>query len=265
MKIVKNILLTALILLIVALGGFGFWLSDKYVVPIIMFHHVDYGDHHELNTVSPQNFEMQMAYLKNHGYHVMTLDELVKAITEHKRLSHKSVVLTFDDGYRNNYIYAFPILKKYQYPATIFIPSDLMNTTEDFLTWDQIKVMASNGISFQSHTRTHIYLPDYPDFNKVKDEIVGSKAVIEEKLGTRVDYFAYPSGGYSDEIINVLKTAGYKGACTTNRGKNRFNTDVFALKRIRFNNKDRDSSLRFKLSGYYNLFRKLRAPNARSE
>ncbi len=264
MKIVKNILKIFAFGIFVLFVGFFSWASDKHVVPIMMYHHVDNKNHHELNTVSPENFEKQMAYLKRHGFHVIRFDELVSATAHHTKLPPKSVVITFDDGYLDNYLYAYPVLEKYQFPATIFVPSDLMNTTEGFLTWDQIKVMMNSGlVSIGSHTRTHVYLPDYPDFKKVEDEVVTSKRIIEEKIGKKVEYFCYPSGGFTYEIKDLLRRAGYKGACTTNRGRDRYNKDVFELKRVRFNNKDYGFSMWMKLSGYNNLFRKSRTPYSR--
>jgi peptidoglycan/xylan/chitin deacetylase (PgdA/CDA1 family) len=207
------------------------------------------------NWVSPENFEFQMNYLKKNGFKVISLDELVESIKSERRLSRKSVVITFDDGYEDNYTNAYPILKKYGFPATIFLVSDSIDT-EGFLTADQIVEMHNNRIDFGAHTRTHAYLPDHSR-EKQLDEIGNSKKILEDKFHFDIDYFAYPNGGFSDDIKSIVQSAGFKGACATNRGFDKFNKDVYELKRVRFSDKDVHLNyLIAKLSGYYNMFRK---------
>jgi peptidoglycan/xylan/chitin deacetylase (PgdA/CDA1 family) len=181
-------------------------------------------------------------------------------LTERREpLPRKSVVITFDDGYTDNYDHAYKILKKYGYPATIFVPSDLVNN-EGYLNWVQMRKMINNGITIGSHTRRHAYLPDL-SIEEQWDEIAASKKILETNLGVAVDYFSYPIGGFNDAIKQLVKKAGYKGATATNRGYDRLNKDVFELNRIRFSDKDhRIDYLWMKLSGYYNLFREAKAP-----
>jgi peptidoglycan/xylan/chitin deacetylase (PgdA/CDA1 family) len=100
-----------------------------------------------------------------------------------------------------------------------------------------------------------VYLPDVHDQSRLEDEIMNSKKLLESNLEAEVDYFSYPSGGYTEEIKELVKKAKYRGACATNRGYDRFNTGVFELKRIRINNHDSPIVMWAKLSGYYNLFR----------
>jgi peptidoglycan/xylan/chitin deacetylase (PgdA/CDA1 family) len=256
----RNKILVGLGIAILVVGVAGsFWLSDRYVVPIMMYHNVQDLDHHEANWVSPRKFEYHMAFLRKHNYNVISLEALVKGTLEGKKFPLKTVVVTFDDGKDNVHTNAFGILKKYNIPAIIFIPSEDMGT-DGFMTADEIKEMASAGIAIGNHTRTQAYLPDL-SLEKQKEEIVGAKDKLEEVLGMNIDYFAYPSGGFSDEIKAVVKQAGHKAACATNRGFDRFNKDVFELNRIRFSNKDNsDVILTVKLSGFYNLFRKRKNP-----
>ena len=255
----RKFLLGCVVLFIMITGGFLFWLSGHYVVPIMMYHNVDTTDVRKANTVSPQNFQRQMAYLKDHGYRVFSFSELVKSVTSDEPLPKKSVVITFDDAYEDNYTHAFEILKEYGYPAIIFAPSDLIGLV-GHLNWDQVEEMAKNGITFGSHTRHHSYLPDL-SIQQQREEIFGSKRLLEERLGVAVDYFAYPIGGFSESIKQIVKEAGYKGAAATNRGYDRFNRDIFELNRIRFGDKDdRNDYLWIKLSGYYNLFRAAKNP-----
>ncbi len=249
-----------LIVFIFFIGScFLLWVSNNYVVPIMMYHNVDNTHYSEGNWITPENFERHMIYLKEHGYNVISLDELVTAIKEKQHISRKTVVITFDDGFENNYTNAYPILKQYGFPATMFIPSDLVNT-KGRLTWEEIKEMAKHGVDIGSHGRVGEYLPSFSK-KRQRDEIFTSKRILEDKLGRKISYFAYPIGGFTQDIKKMLVSAGYKGACTTNRGFDKKNLDVFELNRIKFSNKDNsDIILWAKLSGYYNLFRGYRAP-----
>ncbi len=255
----KKVLLGFLVIILLASGGFYVWLSDKYVVPILMYHHIDHVEQAEANTVTPEVFEKQMAYLKRHDYNVISLDALVTATTAGQTLPKKTVVITFDDANEDNYMQAFRVLRKFQFPAIIFVPSGLVNT-EGFMSWAQIKHMMVHDVSIGSHTHEHMYLPDKPVALQM-EEIFESKRVLERELGTDIDYFAYPIGGFSEEVKGLLKEAGYKGACATNRGYDRFNKDVFELNRVSMRDRDQHPiKLWAKFSGYYNLFRKAKKP-----
>jgi len=259
MRVLKKFFLILIFTAVVALAAGRLWLLPKYVVPIMMYHNVDYVETPEPNTVSPERFDWQMKYLKDRKYNVISLNELVNAIREERSLPRNSVVITFDDGPENNYTYAFKILKKYNFPAIIFMPSRFVDTAK-FLKSAQIKEMLSKGISIGSHTQTHDYLPDLSREKQV-EEIVKSKAELENKFDISVRYFAYPVGGFSEEIKDIVKQAGYKAAVATNRGYDRFNKDVYELNRVRFSDKDdRIDYMFIKLSGYYNLFRKSKSP-----
>ncbi len=259
MRFLKKYLLPIALVLVVVCSGFFVWISGKYVVPIMMYHNVDYTDVLKPNTVSPQNFERQMAYLKEHGFNVLSFENLVRLISENRKIPRKSVVITFDDGYADNYTHAFKILKKYGFPAIVFMPSDLVGR-DGHLTWPQLREMTEHGIAIGSHTRLHAYLPDL-SLEQQREEIFGSKRVLEAQLGVPVKYFAYPIGGFSNAIKEIIRQAGYQGAAATNRGYDRFNKDVFELNRVRFSDKDnRDDYLWMKLSGAYNIFRKAKHP-----
>ncbi len=247
-------------MLVIGSISLTFWVRDRYVVPILTYHHVGIpSGKWRLNTVSSKSFEYQMNFMKRHGFQVISFDDLVEGIKKGHVFTRNTVVLQFDDGYEDNYKNAFPILKKYGFPAMEFLISDTVGVS-DFLTWDQVKEMEKYNFLAGAHTRHHAYLPKVSEI-QAKDEIAGSKKVIEDHLGHSIDYFCYPSGGFTEEVKGLVKEAGYKAAVTTNRGKDRFNVDLYELKRIHMNNTDDRYSgliLWAKLSGYYNLLRQFR-------
>jgi peptidoglycan/xylan/chitin deacetylase (PgdA/CDA1 family) len=261
----RLVLLAVLLLGIFILGAYYFWLAPKYTVPILMYHSIGYEEGSFF--VSPENFNRQMRYLKDKGYEVISLDELVKSIESKKRVRRNKVVITFDDGYKDNFTYAYPVLKRYNFPATIFLITDYIGTKsnpgeKEFMLWEDVVVMSNNGISFGGHTKSHITLGLMVDEKQAFEEIAGSKEALEKKIDGRVDYFCYPVGAFNERIKELVRKAGYKGACATNRGYVKYNRDVYELKRIKVTNSDTNKPFSFwaKLSGYYMLFDRERSP-----
>lgn len=250
----KKILLFVFAVALVS-AGVSLWRASRhYVVPIMMYHHFGVVTRARPDTVSPQRFEWHMAYLKKHRFNVLPLSTVVHMIKEGKSLPRKSVVITFDDGYEDNYLYAFPVLRKYGFPATIFVITDVLNA-KGYLTTAQMKEMLANAIEIGSHTRRHAYLPGIIG-EKLVEEIKGSKEWLEHELGVPIISFAYPAGGFTEEAKQTVQEAGYESACTTNRGYDRFMRDTYELKRVRFSDQDdRSVYLWMKLSGFYNFFR----------
>jgi len=212
----KRITVITVILAIILSSVYFFWLSPQYTVPILMYHR--FGTKESSLFVDPGNFRKQMAYLKHKEYDIITLDELVEGIKSKKKFEHNTVVITIDDGHQDNFVYAYPILKEYEFPAIIFLISNFIDNNADFMTWEDICIMSGNNISFGGHTRNNTYLPSIKKTETLWNEIEGCKSLIESKVGRPVDYFCYPTGGFSDRVKAVVKEAGYKGACTTNRG-----------------------------------------------
>lgn len=242
--------------------GFYLYLEPRYVAPILTYHHIDVREEDPLLGVSPENFRRQMRFLARHKYNVISLTELVQAMTDKKKLPRNTVVLTFDDGREDNYIWAFPLLKKYNFPATIFVIVDSLNKP-GFLNNAQIREMIASGIiDIESHTLSHCYISS-AGAAELEREIGGSKKELESRFNKKVNFFAYPLGAFSPQAQEVVKKYGYLGACTTNKGKVQTwrNDDRFALKRIKV--KDSWPNLFvfwIKLSGYYNLFRSVKTP-----
>lgn len=254
---IKAVVFGIIFLGVLFLIGF---VKGQYVAPIIMYHSIDPNATAENRlAITPENFQRQMSFLKNHHYNVLTLESLASLIKEKKRIPSKSIAITFDDGYKDNYFYAFPILKKYNLPATIFIIVNEIGRP-DRLSWDEIKEMQDSGlITFGSHTLGHEHLPDIKSEQDLKKQIFDSKSILEEKLNKKITIFSYPNGGFSDRVRRLVIDAGYKLAVATNPGKKFANDDIFALKRLRISaTSDNLFVFWVEISGYYNFMREHR-------
>jgi peptidoglycan/xylan/chitin deacetylase (PgdA/CDA1 family) len=236
------------------------FLRCSYVPPILMYHAVYPGATYANRlSVSTETFEWQMGYLKQHGYRVIPLEELVALTATHAAIPPKTVVITFDDGYQNDYTYAFPILKKYRFAATIFVIfNEVGRPDNDRLTWEMIKEMRDSGlIYFGSHTLGAEPLINIKSDNELRRQIVESKRALEEKLGKEVKMFSYPEGKISPLIRRMVIDAGYLGAVATHPPKKYGNNDLFALRRVRVSENSRNSIIfSYELSGYYPFFKK---------
>jgi peptidoglycan/xylan/chitin deacetylase (PgdA/CDA1 family) len=224
-----------------------------------MYHSIDEKHRETKLSVSPADFERQMAFLSRNNYVTMWLEDLIKTIEAGKPIAPKAVAITFDDGYENNYTSAFPVLKRYRIPATIFVAANNIGKP-GFLTEEQIREMAQSGIiSIGSHTLHHVYLPSITDPEQLRREIFESKEKLEEITGKRVATFSYPVGGFTPHIRELVKEAGYLGACATNPGKNYPDDDIFALKRVRIS-RTSENMLVFWIesSGYYTFIKEIR-------
>jgi peptidoglycan/xylan/chitin deacetylase (PgdA/CDA1 family) len=261
MRILRNIFISLLVIIVALAAFFHFYIRPRYTVPVLMYHSISEDDPGSMY-VKPENFRRQMDFLEKAGYSIISLEELVEGTNSGRKFPYGTVVITFDDGFEDNYLNAFPVMAKYNFPATIFLITGYVGEKEGYMNWDQVRVMIANGISFGGHTRNNVYLPSLTDNAKLWEEISGSKKDIEQATGSVVDHFCYPIGGFNDNIKNTVKKAGYKGACTTNRGNDRYNKDVFEINRVKITNSDTTKPFNFraKLSGYYNFFRSLRSP-----
>jgi peptidoglycan/xylan/chitin deacetylase (PgdA/CDA1 family) len=203
-----------------------------------MYHYISIppqdADQYRLDlSVTPDNFRAQMAYLAQNGYSTVDLYDLSLAIANKRELPPNPVIITLDDGYRDNYEYAFPILQEFGFKATIFIPTEFLDLgNPNYLTWDMVHEMAAYGIRFEVHSRTH---PDLS--NQERDfliwEILGPQETLAAHLGYTPRYFAYPGGRYDQDVIDILAELDYWGAVTTASGKwNGFN-DRYEWTRMR--------------------------------
>ncbi len=256
----KILIRAFVIILVLIFSGAVFSAPKVYVPPIIMYHSVNLEVRaKDRLTVSVKAFERQMRFLKTHNYNVLSLESLADLIKEKKKIPPKTIAITFDDGYKDNYIYAFPILKKYNLPATVFVIINEVGRS-DRLSWEEIKTMQdSRLITFGSHCLGPEPLVNIKSNRKLMVEIFDSKRILEESLGKKVNMFSYPGGMFDNKIRQLVIEAGYKLAVSTSPGKKFANDDLFALKRLRISaTSDNLFVFWIQISGYYNFIREHR-------
>lgn len=209
-------------------------------VPVLMYHHVqpqsqavDKGQ--TATSVDNGIFDQQIQYLTSQGYTLLTAKELVDALQNKSQTPSKSVVVTLDDGYLDNYQYAYPIFKKYNVKGNFMIATGLVGGA-DYMSWENIKEMAGSGLAyFTDHTWSH-YGVGYGSADKVKYEIITAKQQLQENTGRVVNVFTYPYGSFNDLSISILKQEGFAGAFSTIFGDVQCDSFIMALHRRRIGN-----------------------------
>ena len=186
--------------------------NDKGI-PILMYHSIGF-EQGNLAKVTKDNFKEQMKYLKDNGYVTLTLNDAYDFFISNKPVPEKSIVLTFDDGYEDNYVEVLPIIKEFKFKATIFVITDLVDKNPDYMTSVQLKEMQDNGFDIESHTTNHENLKE-SSYEKQVKSLQDSKASLEKTLGKKIEYLAYPYGEYSNETLNAVTQVGYKMAVGT--------------------------------------------------
>ena len=202
-------------------------------VPIFIYHsvHPDFeGEtkNQKSFSVTPLILEAQFRYLYDHGYTVVSLDDLERFVALGTTLVPKPVVLTFDDGWKSEYTYAFPLLKKYGFTATFFVFTNPIGKDSRFMTWEDVQELDAAGMTIGNHTLSHPYLTKL-SLEEERKEVVQSKKVLEEKLGKSVTHFASPFGQSSDQLVALLKEAGFTTGRTTFWGAMHSKDDLLHL------------------------------------
>ena len=185
-------------------------------------------------------FVEEMEYLKKNNIKVITLKSLISHMENKVPFKDKVCVITIDDGFMSTYKVAFPVLKKYNYPATLFIyTGGFIDNWPAALTWDQIQDMMKYNIDIQSHSVSHPLLTKmkkgetYKNYlNRIKWELIASKKYLEQKLNSPVEYFAYPYGGYNKRVEKLCKQAGYKALLNVDLGLSHVTDSPYHVKRI---------------------------------
>lgn len=195
-------------------------------VPIFMYHEVGEGPNNLY--LAEKNLYAQLKYLHDNGYQTITMAQAGEMLANKEDMTGK-VVLTFDDGYKSFYNTVWPVLKEFNQTATLYVISGLVGN-DRYVSWEQVKILADNGMEIGGHTRTHPLLarinPDLLD-----QEISGDKREIEAHIGRIITSFCYPTGSYNRQVIAKVKEAGYQTATTMESGKASSKNDPFLLPR----------------------------------
>lgn len=192
-------------------------------VPILMYHYLsappeDADIYRTDLSVTPDNFRAQMAYLAQNGYSTVDFYALTLAMLGRKELPPKPVIVTFDDGYVDAYLNAFPILREFGFSATFFIITEFVDFEQPgYLSWPMIEEMVAAGMRMEPHTKTHQNL-DKRERDYVIYQILGSQETLAAHIGYTPRYFAYPGGRYDEQVIDVLRELDFWGAVTTAGG-----------------------------------------------
>ncbi|HEX9116126.1 MAG TPA: polysaccharide deacetylase family protein [Anaerolineae bacterium] len=216
---------------------------------ILMYHAVGaQGEPPGTYIISPKRFEQQMAWLKRRRRPVIRLDVFLADRWAGRLPPARSVILTFDDGYRDNKDQALPVLRRYGFPATVFIVTGYAGKADGWdqggelagrplLSWPELREMEASGISFGAHTRTHPHLSAL-DGERLRDEIAGSRSDLEAQLTRVCPALAYPHGDHDADVEAAVAQAGFLGACCSRADRNDPAAPTFALRRIEIRGSD---------------------------
>lgn len=230
---------------------------------ILMYHSVENSDSQTDRmglAVSPDVFGMQMAYLKENGFHVIGLSDFAERMRRKLPIPERSVVITFDDGYRSILTNAFPVLKKHGFAATLFVNINFVErklSRDSYwcdwqtLSWDEVRKLSGDGMSIGSHGMTHRRLSEL-SYDEILSEILRSKELIEHTINKSVGEFSYPQGSFNKDAMKILQNNGFVCACSSLCGINDNEPDIFALKRTEITAFD-DTPVKFgkKVAGCY--------------
>ncbi len=207
-------------------------------VPILMYHYLSVppadADIYRLDlSVTPDLFAQHLDAMQQAGYTTISLYTLIDHLVQGSPLPEKSVVLTFDDGYRDNYTNALPILRDHGMIATFFIVTDFIDDQRpEYLTWDMVREMYAAGMSIEGHGRNHVSLA-----NKDNDYLIwqalGTYEAIEREIGVRPRFICYPAGEYDQATVDIFRSANYWAGFTTKQGATHSSDDLFQMRRVR--------------------------------
>lgn len=212
--------------------------SDTFI-PILMYHSISDRDPSNTLLVSPSQFDNEMSWLHDNGFTSLSLEELYYSLTT-GNVPQKPVVITFDDGYDDNYTNAYPILQKYGLIGNFFVITDYIGTKPGFMNVDMLKEMYSNGMVIESHTSNHQELKNISDEAKISS-IKNAQSFLKDNLSINSKFICYPVGRYDESTKNIVSSLGIKLAVTTEPGLANINQGLTSLKRVRISPMSLDS------------------------
>lgn len=220
--------------------------QSNFDIPVLAYHRFGDNRYRSTNT-SLEVFEQHLSYLKDNQYTVLTFGGAMERWKNNTAFPAKTVVITIDDGYSSFYENGWPLLKKYGFAATIFIQTDLVGH-KDFISWAQFAELQKAGIEIQNHSDMHDFFVNYSDAERVakfREDLIKSTALIEQNLGKKPEYYVYPYGEWTKDMVQVLKENGYSAALVQNSGLFCETSDPFEIPR-------------FPLGGYFGTFEELK-------
>lgn len=217
------------------LGGID---ADGYqAIPILTYHDIQPASKSRF-TITSELFEKQLRYLAEHGYVGITLDELARFLRYERPVPRKAVVITIDDGYKSMKTIAAPLLTQYRFPATFFVYTDYIGTGGNSLSWADLRQLKAQGFDIQAHSKSHsnLAIPRAGDTSAdrsrwLEAEVVETRKLMEQQLAGDIRYFAYPYGGFTPNVVDVVKGAGYALGLGSKKGSNPFFLYRYRLKR----------------------------------
>ena len=235
-------------------------ISAKHNLPILLYHRVvknkkEVGRHKIY--VYEKQIKAQFEYLKQNNFECLTFEQL--SLMPPGTDFHKKVILTFDDGYEDNYTLLFPLLKQYGFKAVIYLVTQLkrnewgINAGEppcNLLTIEQIKEMQAYGVEFGGHTQHHLALNEI-DLPTAKNEIELCKADVETIIGKKMLSFCYPFGGINNEVKKLMLQSNIPYVVATNTGAINWQDDKLQIRRLEIRPNELLGSYKNKVSGYY--------------
>lgn len=241
--------------------------SSRRALPILMYHGISDDPQPEVSpyyktTTSLPVFEQHLRRLTEAGFRSVNLCDALGILQSGDARMDKTVVITFDDGFRDFYDLAFPALKRHGHTATMFLPTAFIgHDRRSFkgrgcLTWQEVRELRSQGIEFGSHTVSHPILYDL-SWKEIEDELALSKERMEREMEEEITAFCYPyafprqDGEYTGRFAQLLRNHGYRYCATTSVGRAQAGDDLFSLKRLPVNVCDDQALLDAKLSGAY--------------
>ena len=207
-------------------------------VTVLIYHR--FGEEkYPTTNVAVDRFREQMTFLKENDYTVISLESLVRSLQDRRKLPEKAVVITIDDGYKSVYENAWPVLKDFHYPFTVFLYAKATkNRHSNYMTWEQVREMKDAGVDFQNHGFAHEHMAFVPpgmdmhDYRTwIRADLAVSTKILSEELEERPSFFAVPYGEYNQIVLEEIRSFGYEAIILQDPGSVSSDTDPFAIPR----------------------------------
>ena len=221
-------------------------ISQANYASVLMYHRFG-EDKYPSTNIKPNQFLEHVDELSKSKYNVINIEDALKAIENIKLIKDRSVVITIDDAYSSVYKYAWPILKKYNLPFTLFVSTDVIdNKISGYMTWEEIRILRDNGVTIGSQTKSHAHMHKLTE-DQIIDELTKSNNRFVKEIGSKPKVFAYPYGEYDLRVLKEVKKYGFIAAFGQHSGVAHQSSGLFELPRFAMN-ENYGNMKRFKLA-----------------